>query len=229
MRPVKYAALLLVSLLLVACNDTEEPEAVSFEGTWEILSGAYPEGGTYRGVMQATRMSDGYNLTWVVDDSLRYQGVGLVKDSTLYACWGRRVSFGVMVYEVASDSSGLRGTWAMDVGRGKLGYEKATGAVRKDLAGSFDLRGTNPGGEMGYRGAMTLTPRTFTWHYACKTALGNYQGVGIQDGKRLAIGWAQRGTAYGVAVYKRHGNRLTSTYANQRLDWIGTETLRLIE
>lgn len=84
---------------------------------------------------------------------------------------------------------------------------------------------SNPGGKGGYSGSVDVAAAgdhlSLAWNIANVPA---YKGVGVVVDNVLGVGWGT-GSAYGVAVYKVAGGKLTGTWANMSQNQTGTENL----
>jgi len=84
---------------------------------------------------------------------------------------------------------------------------------RQDIAGSYDVEGTNPGGR-AYRGMAQITKDRDT--YRISWVIGSnetYVGIGILEGNVLAVSYSSQGMS-GVVAYRVEGReRLEGRWA----------------
>ncbi len=95
-----------------------------------------------------------------------------------------------------------------------------------DLAGKYTIKSaTNPSGGPGYSGSVDMTKGNgfYNLAWAIKGSAA-YNGVALQDGDNLGVGWG-RGGDFGVVVYKINGGKLTGKWAAHASSGVGTEDL----
>lgn len=102
----------------------------------------------------------------------------------------------------------------------------APAPAQTGLAGRYTIAAaSNPGGKGGYSGSVDVENVgdhvSLAWNIPNVPA---YKGVGVVVDGVLGVGWGT-GSAYGVAVYKVVGGKLTGTWANMSQSQTGTENL----
>jgi hypothetical protein len=74
------------------------------------------------------------------------------------------------------------------------------GAAEPDITGKYNCEGSNPGGKM-YRGIVEITKKGDTYLVRWNLSGGDsYQGVGLLEGKTLAVSF--NAGVIGLAVYR---------------------------
>ena len=92
------------------------PPGVS--GTYQIVRGANPQGGSYTGSVAISRNGDTYSMAWTLPRE-SYSGVAILRNNILAVGWGGGGT-GVVAYEIKGNR--LEGTWS-DPRGGALGSE----------------------------------------------------------------------------------------------------------
>ena len=74
----------------------------------------------------------------------------------------------------------------------------------QDIAGSYDISGTNENGAGAYRGTLVVTKRDDVHQFSWDTAGKKYDGVGITSGNAVGVAFAsgENGEGCGVVLYK---------------------------
>ncbi|MDB4992766.1 MAG: Protein kinase [Myxococcaceae bacterium] len=94
------------------------------------------------------------------------------------------------------------------------------------VAGTYTIKSaSNPGGGGGYGGSVDVTKGNGFYNlvWTIKGSQG-YNGLALQDGDNLGVGWGQGGD-FGVVVYKINGGKLTGRWATHGSSGVGTEDL----
>jgi hypothetical protein len=78
-------------------------------------------GGSYTCDVRITKTGDVYGVQWFFEGALGYEGVGIMKNGLFCVGYASGGSYGVVVYEVAADST-LKGVWTTP-GFDQLGTE----------------------------------------------------------------------------------------------------------
>lgn len=73
-----------------------------------------------------------------------------------------------------------------------------------DIAGTYDISGTNENGAGAYRGTLLVAPRGDVYQFSWDTAGKKYDGVGVRSGNTVGVAFAEgrSGEGCGVVVYK---------------------------
>lgn len=77
----------------------------------------------------------------------------------------------------------------------------ASAAFARDIAGSYDLEGANPGGSGRYAGKVEVVSSGDTFQVRWRIGNQSQQGTGILVGKTFAVSYRQDEDA-GIAVYE---------------------------
>jgi hypothetical protein len=112
---------------------------------------------------------------------------------------------------------------ATAAGEPAVGETPMTGT---DLSGTYTIKSaTNPGGQGGYGGTVNLSKGNGFYNLAW-TIKGSpgYNGLALQSGDNLGVGWGQGGE-FGVVVYKINGGKLSGTWTAHGMNGVGTEEL----
>jgi hypothetical protein len=101
-------------------------------------------------------------------------------------------------------------TWPITlVGLLLLACVTANSQVKKDISGSYDIRGTGAD-EAGtpYDGELKITKHEEVFEFYWLVGGSQYQGIGLVDGNTVAVGWANGGRTRdcGVVSYRVSAN-----------------------
>jgi hypothetical protein len=129
--------------------------------------------------------------------------------SQVFFCLPVAGSCGIAVYKI-QPGGGFKGTWTAEEAKGKIGTEDwaesgaAAGTEEDDeednVAGTYTVTGTNPGGTGQYRGTVEVVRESgdkykVTWSVAGQT----YTGVGIEEDGYLGVAYGS--DKYWIAGY----------------------------
>ncbi len=205
----------LCTVVLVALA-TPIASADGLQGAYVITKASNPNGTTYKGTVQITKVGSIYQLKWRTSGG-SYHGIGIRVGDVLAVGWGPRGT-GVVAY--TRDGKMLNGLWAAGTS-GKLGTETLHGPSPA-WAGQWAVSGSNPGGSGRYKGSLVITPKNpHALHWKVGTS---YSGVGIHGKGVLAVGWGKGGV--GVVHYKIKGKKLLGRWAIPGARGIGIENLQ---
>ena len=107
------------------------------------------------------------------------------------------------------------------------GRNLLTAAGGEDLSGNYKIAASsNPGGG-SYRGTVSINSMGDAYRVAWKLASGEaYEGVGIQMGSALAVGWGTGSGKNGVVAYRINGGSLAGKWTlSDMRGAVGTEDL----
>jgi hypothetical protein len=73
-----------------------------------------------------------------------------------------------------------------------------------DIAGNYDVTGTNEGGGGAYKGSLVVTNRGDVYQFSWDSGGKKYDGVGVRNGNAVGVAFAEGedGTGCGVVLYK---------------------------
>jgi hypothetical protein len=194
----------------------------AYAGTYTISAAANPGGaGSYTGKVTIGKASGYATLDWTIPGAPPYAGVAIAFGSKLGVGWGMGGNYGVVVYKISGGT--LSGQWTAK-GLSGVGEEDLTGPSTLD--GTFTIGGKtrSPDGK-SYTGTVSIKPTGKTFSITWATSVGNFAGVGIQDGDTLVTGWGAGGRGAGVVIYTTNGTSLDGVWANPGATALGTETL----
>ena len=82
--------------------------------------------------------------------------------------------------------------------------KEADSAAPKDIAGTYEVNGTNENGAGNYKGTLVVTDRDEVYQFSWDTAGKKYDGVGVQNKSAVAVAFTEgtNGTGCGVVLYK---------------------------
>ncbi|MEM0980531.1 MAG: hypothetical protein AAGH78_09665 [Cyanobacteria bacterium P01_H01_bin.58] len=190
------------------------------EGTYTI-NGTNPSGSEYEGTMTISRETGKfYTVDWQIGEQ-EFQGLGLLEAQSLSVGWGD-ASCLVVAYEVADQTLG-KGRWFV-LGEEEIGTEHVTRTKgRSDgIDGTYGVKGRNPDGSQ-YEGTLAVTAQDQSYRFAWQVGEDNFEGVGIQAGETVAVGWGQGNCS--VAVYEVNPEgQLTGLWSTEGGKALGIET-----
>lgn len=192
-------------------------------GSYNIVAATTPDGaGSYRGVVQIKPLGKAFDLTWTVNDSGRYRGVGLEVDGILAVGWSAGERYGVAVYRIGSGALG--GLWTASGLNGEIGTETLEGPA--NLNGAYKItRGAL--GSQTYSGTATIAPAGEIYQVKWELPNRSDMGIGFRQGNLLIVGWGQADLDAGVIAYRINAKAgaLDGRWANPRSSALGTEKL----
>lgn len=178
----------------VASNATSRPASDTLPAaTTKDISGNYTVrgenesgGGDYAGNLKVTKRDEVYQFSWTSGDK-SYDGVGVQGGNSV------GVSFtegsdgkgcGVVLYQIKSDGNleGKAGYWGVN----EAETETATRTSGTDLEGSYDVKGSNPGGE-SYQGKLNISKQGVGYQFRWKAG-NTFDGFGIRGANMVAVG-----------------------------------------
>src|ERR1700730_9352120 len=151
------------------------------------VNGTALDGHSYSGTVTLAQVGQVYTANWQVGSGT-YNGVGVLQGSSLAVGWAPP-SCTVVEYQVQSNGS-LVGMWSDLTSLGQ-GTETATpAAAGSGLSGNYTSVGTNPDASP-YSGSLVVTPHGPVYQFQWQTGRTSFDGVGIQDGSSVAVGYDQ--------------------------------------
>ncbi|MEZ4314902.1 MAG: hypothetical protein R3F14_43365 [Polyangiaceae bacterium] len=73
-------------------------------------------------------------------------------------------------------------------------------AATPDIAGSYTVKGTNPGNSGDYSGSLVVTKRGDVYQFSWKTGATSYDGVGVQSESSIGVAFASGAEGNGCSV-----------------------------
>lgn len=181
------------------------------------VTGANPDGATYKGTLEIIARRDVYQFRW--NAGTQYDGVGVANANVVavaFATGANGKGCGVVDYNIQGDG-GLDGKWGY-WGTNEAGTEKATRTSGSGLAGDYDATGKNPDGK-GYQTTLTVEPAGNLYRFVWSN---NSDGVGIKQGNNVAVGIG--GARCGFVAYEiKSDGTLDGIWGGYGSDKTGTE------
>lgn len=101
----------------------------------------------------------------------------------------------------------------------------ASPAAALDLAGQYQLKGSNPGGSGQYTGQAAVVATGDTYQVRWRVGGVRYQGTGILVNDVFSVVYQASGSAPGIAVYQvRNDGSLEGHWTNLNGSGLGGET-----
>lgn len=213
----------LSTSLLAVCAIGLSPSAAQaqeIKGRYNV-SGTDIDGTKYKGSLSIEPSGSTFKLTY--RDGKTQKGVGILRNGRFYSAWGPSDKCGVAVYFLKADGN-LEGEYAYigDTGVYKE-TTKRTGGSATSMVGSFDLAGRDSAGTP-YAGKLAVQARGQLFKVDFKMTNEEHDGVAIQTGNALAVGWG--GNKCSVASYAVKGdNTMSGSYAVYGETKQGTEEI----
>ena len=230
---------LLIVIAALACSRTESPEdappventpatpsqaaASDINGDY-IVAGTNPNASKYEGSLNITRRDQVYQFSWTSGER-KYDGVGVRTDNTVAVAFTEGSDgkgCGVVLYKVGADGSldGRSGYWGVNSSE----TEKGVRTSGSDLAGIYDVTGTNPGGK-DYKGKLAVNKHgrgyRFDWDVGGRTL----SGYGVQSGDMASAGFG--GPQCGFVSYEiMQDGTLSGQWGGSGSSEFGTEVAR---
>ncbi|MDX2212880.1 MAG: hypothetical protein SFY66_06285 [Oculatellaceae cyanobacterium bins.114] len=191
-------------------------------GVWNISEARGIDGTSYNGSVNIQPLGEVYRFTW--DSSLgTYDGTGFLVDDQLFVGSGTDSgTYGVAIYRIQANGT-LEGRWTLPSSEGRLGTETATKS-NGDLAGTYQIEGTNPGNDGGYDGTLEVRQTGETYQLTWRVASDVYTGVGLRSGDWLAVSWGDSG-GFGVMAFAIADNTMSGRWAVPDETQLGVENL----
>ncbi len=204
-------------------KSTPEAAKKDISGTYDATGTNPGGGGMYKAALKVTPHDDVYQFTWE-SGGKSYDGVGVQTGNSVGVAFtegDNGKGCGVVLYSIGSDGSldGKTGYWGVNT----MEREKATRTSGSDLAGKYDISGTNPGGEK-YAGSLEVSKQgdgyVFKWN-----AGSEFQGFGIQTGDKATVGFGGKQCAF-VAYEVKPDGTLEGKWGGPGSNSFGTETAK---
>ena len=185
--------------------------------------GSNPNGTSYTGNLTVTNRGEVYQFTWA-SGGREYDGVGVRADRTVAVAFTEGADgqgCGVVLYKIAADGSldGKAGYWGVNESE----IEKAVRTSGTDLAGVYDVSGTDSSGKE-YKGTLAVNKRGAGYNFQWDVG-GGLNGFGIRTGDMAAVGFG--GSKCGFVSYDiKPDGSLEGKWGGQGSTVVGTETAR---
>lgn len=206
---------------------TETATPINIAGSHN-LSGTNPDDTTYSGSLEVTANNQVHTFDYTIGDQT-FPGVGILRGNVISVGFGGD-ECSVASYFVYPDGQ-LVGMWSV-VGANTTGTENAVrtdtptyaeGALIPDVAGTYDVSGTNYNDGSEFTGALTITAQGDVYQFSWEFAGGaTDEGVGILLGNTLMVGYG--GDSCAVNAYRVDPDKLDGVWAVYGRDTLGTET-----
>jgi hypothetical protein len=186
-------------------------------GDYSIV-GSNEDGSPYRGGLAIIKHGDVYQFRWTAGK--QYDGIGVPNGNVVAVAFtggSNGKGCGVVSYQLLADGSldGVWGYWGVN----EMGSEKGTRTSGSNLAGGYNMTGTNPNGSL-YKADLSIAPRgsgyTFAWS-------NNTSGFGIKQGNTVSVGIGGPRCAF-VAYEIKSDGVLEGVWGGYGTDKTGTET-----
>lgn len=174
---------------------------------YTITKGANPNGTTYSGTAQWTcHPADDAalyycDLTWQMGTTsqkglARFVGY---RAGVAYSTDGS-TGYGIATYSYSAADGHLHGEWTLAANKGKKpGTEVVSSFSPENVAGTYDVAGTNPDGT-AYKGKLTLTAKNGYYEAVWTLGNGSQRGIALYQDGDLVIAYGDK-PVYGVALY----------------------------
>ncbi len=203
-------------MLTPPAQPTPAAPAVNPAGVYGV-TGTNVFGLPYEGTMRIAPRGPVFQVDWQTGNP--YRGIGVVVGTSLGVAFGGDVC-GVSTYTL-DPAGNLAGRW-LTVGIERIGTEQALRtAAGADLAGAYQVSGRNPDGS-AYQGELNVIRRGEVYQFSWKIP-SELEGVGVQQGNAVTVGWG--GQTCGVAQYvvESTGN-LRGAFGAFGQNYLGRET-----
>lgn len=229
-------------LALVACKKSEStptpattasnaaPAPTPAPGAKASIAGNYDAtgtnnqgGGSYKANLVVTARDDVYQFSWE-SGGKKYDGVGVETGNTVAVSFTDGTNgkgCGVVLYTIGADGSldGKAGYWGVN----KAESEKGTRKSGSDLAGTYDISGTNVD-RKEYKGTLDVKAEgagySFKWN-----AGGAFDGFGVKQGDKAVVGFGGKQCGF-VAYEIKPDGTLEGKWGGQGNTSLGTETAK---
>jgi len=206
-------------------NTTDETQDVSLIGTWKITKSFSLNGDSYEGAVKFTQKGEGYGVQWNTNAG-SYGGIAIRNNNNLFVGWGSG-AYGVVAYKMNGDGT-MSGRWMAAQSKGTIGIENLSGGTAGQIAGTYQVTGTNPGKTQSYTGNLIIKQTGSVYQVDWKLTGQNAKGIGIIVGDYLVVGWGM-GSSFGVVNYAINGKRMLGRWSIGAADREGIENLEKIK
>ncbi len=200
-----------------------EQNAASIAGDYTVTGANVDGGGKYDGDLRITPRDDVYQFSWVSGGESS-DGVGVMTGNKIAVAFTKGTDgtgCGVVLYKILpnGDLDGKAGYWGVNSAESETAKRKSG----TDLAGEYDVTGTNTGGG-SYTGTLKTAKDgegyTFEWN------TGNVdKGFGIRQGDTASVGIGGPDCAFVSYEIKPDGT-LEGKWGGRSSKTFGTETAK---
>lgn len=196
-------------------RETKPPVAAPDLAGDYTVTGSNPNGSSYQGTLKIIKQDEVYQFVWQTGSS--FDGVGVQRDDTIAVAFGGK-GCGVVHYRIESDGT-LDGKWGQ-WGVNQSGIEKATRLTGTDLAGEYDVTGTNLTSK-AYQGKLSVKQDGKIYLFKWNTG-DQSEGLGIRQGDVVSVGYG--GQQCGFVSYRATDDgTLTGLWGGYGTKETGTE------
>ncbi len=234
----RRALIIIISLFMVmGCFQRK-----SITGTFKMIGKS--QGKPYTGTLTIYKRGDVYQLGWELKSGETYDGIGILEEGYLAGAYSDAEGniIGAVLYKVEKDA--LTGIWATPGGEenflsgteiafkkeGSQPEEYVNSPLEEDIEGEYVVEGKNPDGTE-YTARVKIVRMGDFYGIMWESRNNYFYGVGIPDGKRMAVGWfaenkegKSEDTGFGVAFLKiKSPHRINATWGIWGVNEKGTE------
>jgi hypothetical protein len=220
-RAARIGVALIVAVAVGSGGATPSLAQSNITGVYTV-NGTALDGHSYAGSVTLAQVGQVYTANWQVGSG-QYSGVGVLQGSSLAVGWGPP-SCTVVNYKVQPNGS-LLGAWSDLTSLGEGTETASPAAAGTGLVGTYTSVGTNPDASP-YSGSLVVTAHGFVYQFQWQTGRTSFDGVGIQDGSSIAVGYDQsnQGRACGVALFTLDSSTtMSALWGEYGRDTEGTE------
>lgn len=192
-------------------------------GTYAVTGSNVDGAGNYEGTLNVTKRDDVYQFSWA-SGTRTYDGVGVQTRDTIAVAFTEGADgkgCGVVLYDISSsgDLSGKAGYWGVN----EAETETAKRTSGTDLAGKYNVSGTNSGGG-DYKGSLVVKKDGDGYDFEWNTG-AVAKGFGIRQGNTASVGIG--GPQCGFVSYEvKPDGTLEGKWGGQGTKKFGTEVAK---
>jgi hypothetical protein len=206
-----------------ATDDTKTAAPKDIAGEYSVTGSNENGAGNYRGDLTVTRRDDVYQFSWDTAGK-KYDGVGVQNGNHVAVAFTEGTNgkgCGVVLYKINADGSldGRAGYWGVNQSE----TEEATRTGGTDLAGGYDVTGTNPDGK-DYKGKLKISPEGSGYKFEWNTP-ALVSGFGVKQGNFVAAGLGGKQCGFVSYEIKPDGS-LDGKWGGAASTTFGTETAK---
>lgn len=167
-------------------NTTKPAQSKDIAGSYTATGTNVDGAGNYTADLNVTKRDDVYQFSWA-SGAKTYDGVGVQTGNTVAVAFTEGADgkgCGVVLYSIAAngDLDGKAGYWGVN----EAETEKAKRTGGTDLAGKYDVSGTNSGG-VDYKGTLDVKKDGDGYEFEWNTG-AVAKGFGVRQGDTASIG-----------------------------------------
>lgn len=206
-----------------SANSAKPAQTKDIAGIYTATGTNVDGAGNYTADLNVTKRDDVYQFSWA-SAGRSYDGVGVQTGNTVAVAFTEGADgkgCGVVLYDIASngDLDGKAGYWGVN----EAETEKAKRTSGTDLAGKYDVTGTNSGGG-DYKGTLGVKKDGDGYEFEWNTG-AVAKGFGIRQGNTASIGIG--GQQCGFVSYEvKPDGTLEGKWGGQGTKKFGTEVAK---